>query len=216
MTNRVLCGIHALKQKNADTYFPVSVYFTLKNSYAERETGLFCDESYPSLDHTLDALDTLLLEFKDKTVAGLEYTEEELLSDDVRLDKLIVYYPDRKEIGEHVQGTIVGWHVDLKINANKKKSPAVLLSNIAWMNNKNEVHYVVTDKMDLPPMSEEDIVATIDEAFKEMCNHYKLGGNIGLDVVPVGKHRARYCLAEYTAPKTFMEKVCHALRTNIH
>ena len=62
---------------------------------------------------------------------------------------------------------------------------------------------------------EKMLVAEMHHMFTQMATYFKLGGRICLEIVPVGKRKARYVMKEYTQPKSFMEEVCHAMRTSI-
>ena len=215
MTNRVLCGVHALKENDKEIYFPVAVYFKLENRKTYREAGLLRGDEGPSLDHTLDYLDEALVGMEHDEIMGVEYTEAELTNDEITLDPLCVTYPSRKLVGESIKGRVVGWHIDLKLNATRPQSPPVLIANLAWMSNSGELNYVIVDKVNIAARDEKLLTAEIHEMFVGMASYFKLGGDIKVEVVPVGKYRARYVLKDYVKPRTFMEEICHALHTSI-
>ena len=97
MTNRVLCGLHALKENKREAYFPVGVYFSLSNKLTHRETGLVQAVEQPSLGHCLDVLDNIVDSYTgdDDRLAGSEFTQEDLDKDNVILDTLVVSFPSR-------------------------------------------------------------------------------------------------------------------------
>ena len=201
MTNRVLCGMHTLQLDNSPLHYPVCVYFTLKNKLAVRETGLASDTSYPTLDNCLDYLADCLDEVReeDEQIAGIEYTEKEIKDSNIKLDSLIVNYPNRELLGKRFEGVICGWHIDLKLNKNSS-SPPCLLTNIAWMHN-GTMQFVIVNKTNviLPPnlsikAKEDYLQEQIHKLFCTVSTSYELGGTLRVSVVPSGKKRAKFAV----------------------
>lgn len=216
MTNRILSGIHILADEDQKNFYPVAVYFRVVNKKTVRETGLVSDQPFPTLNHALDCIENWGKERynDDCSIAGVEYTLDEIRNSSIKLDNLHVQHPRREKIGTTFYGRIVGWHIDLKLNARSKR-PACILTNIAWMCN-GSVNYATIDKTSLFVKSPEDIECKLDEVFFSAFTNYVLGAKIKIGVIPSGKDRAKYAMLEYTKPMTFMETVCHTLRQTIH
>ena len=200
MTNRVLCGFHALQSIDGNDYFPVLVYYKLDNQFSIRETGLAVNEKCESLDEALDVLDELTYCMNTTCVEKEEDFDPLNLNSTLELDTLTVTFPRRSEIGDIVKGKVVGWHIDFKTNANKKHATPCLITNIAWMSDDGDLGFVVVDKMSIKSSSPVGTRAGIHKLFRLVTSKYKLGGEIELQVVPVGKTLARYTLTEYTNP----------------
>ena len=219
MTNRVLCGFHALKDKDNSAYYPVCVYFKYENKMAHRETGLVINEAAASLHDCLDTINDAIEYSRTsgkEQMTGIEYSESEL-EDVVILDPLTVKYPPREMIGKNHVGYVVGWHVDLKTNSRSKTGVPHLIANLAWMDVESDtVHYIIIDKMPVIAKNGEDLSIQVHKMFKAMNDVYVLGGVVNINVVPQGKHNAKYSLVEYTRPQTISEVICNALQETLN
>lgn len=213
MTNRVLCGVHALKQKDENVFYPVAVYFNVKDHMTHRECGLVADDPQDSIEHCLDYIEDAIAYYATEEkyhIAGVEYTAREIADENIKLSPMRVYYPKRGLVGETLKGQVVGWHVDYKTNDSKKCDPC-LITNVAWMDSRGFVNYVIVDKMNIQPKSPKDIARMMSNAFTVISKNMRLGGELTVDVVPAGPHRARYVINEYKRPLTFTEEILGAL-----
>ena len=200
MANRVLCGFHALQSIEGSDYYPVLVYYKLDDNLSFRETGLAVNERCETLEEALDVLDDLSYCMNYDCSESEEDFDPLNLRSNVELDALTVKFPGRSEIGNIMKGKVVGWHIDFKTNANKKHATPCLITNIAWMSDDGGVGFVVVDKMSIKSSGPAGTRAGIHKLFRLVTSRYKLGGELELQVVPVGKSLARYTLTEYTNP----------------
>ena len=201
---KVFTGIHAIKS-NTGNFHAVAVFLNLCNDYVERYGLLMNEEPYSNLDEVLDDMEDL--------------ASSDILSVCVNqdgLDKISIYHPSTNLIGETVKGRIVGFHIDYKRQSKKSRRSPILIANAAVLINEEEVHFVCADKMEIPIDSfdndsfSESVI--VNAYMEDIWSKFEFGSEVIMDIVPVGRHRARYVLREVVPPSSFWEMVLQGLR----
>ena len=195
MTDKLLTGLHAIKSQTGN-YHAVAVYLDMCQDFVKRYGLLLNEEPFEDLNEILDDMDLVINE--DLLSALCTSAEKEL-------DQLVIYHPNRDQIGQVVQGTLVGWHLDYKRNK-KKRGPSVVLTNAALMID-GAVHFVCIDKFEVMDenMDSETFKEVVESYMQTIRTAYRLGDDMLLDIVPLGKNYARYTLKEHIPGPTWWE-----------
>lgn len=211
---KILCGIHCLKERAADRYYPVAVYLATNGNYTDRETCLIKDEVEDTREGIFDLIDEHLTFCKNDD-DGWDWPHFVGDFDTSKipgsLDGLRLYHPTKNRIGETISGTVAGWHVDYRTNYSKSYSP-VIIGNLCFHDGEGRVNFVTVAKHEIEPHNEEHLRFAMAKAFEQLSEQFKLGGEVIIDIVPAGKDRARFSQREYIAPPTFEETVLDAIR----
>jgi len=194
---KVFSGIHAVKS-NTGNFHAVAVFLDVCNEFVNRYGLLLNEEPYDNLNEVLDDMERLC---ENDILSICQYED---------LDQIDIYHPTRDQVGEVVKGKLVGFHIDYKRQPKKSKRSPVLLANVAVLIN-GEVHFVCADKMEIPignydseSFSESIIVRTY---MQDVWEKFIFGDEVSLDIVPLGRHRARYVLKEILPHPSFWEEV---------
>lgn len=219
MSVKILCGVHTLKERNGESYYPVAVYLDVSKKYAERETCLLRSARSTDIETVWAVIEKDMEECTEEGVYEWPHFVGNHDTENIpgSLDGLRLYHPTKNKIGEEVQGTVVGWHIDYRTNAGKSSNP-VILGNVCFHDHLQRVNFVTVAKhhLDKAPTNQE-LVSLMAVAFEKLSDKFKLGGSCVIDIVPVGKERARFVMREYVKPRAFTvdEVLVNALREAI-
>ena len=180
----LLTGVHAVEGSD-NTFHAVGVFVDISKRYTEKYGLLLNSAPYSSLK---SALDDIRASHVDDIVDVAEPHKD--------MDTMYTIPPNRDGIGETINATLVGWHLDYKKNANRKRSPGMVIVNAGFMYN-GEVHFACIDKLEVDKEATEDDIQDIIETYVETAKAtFEFGSHVEVNIVPAGASSAKYVMKE--------------------
>lgn len=202
---KILIGLHSQQdRKNPSAHYIVGTYLDLlENDKTLRETALLENSSVHNPEEVIKAYVTgegsIIGEY-DETPEGKE----------IKTERLRIYHPPKERVGkEEINMTICGWHVDYKTNKRFGKPELVVV--IAARDSRGRLNFINAHKQTFSPKSAKNLEDLMAQQFKTATEGFPVGHTISVEILPLGKDRAKFSvkgvLAPPTKPNSLMEQL---------
>ena len=180
----LLTGIHAIEGSDKN-FHAVGVFVDISKRYTQKYGLLLNDKPYFSLKSALEDIKQTHI---DEIVKSADPHKD--------MDLMYTVSPKRDGIGETINATLVGWHLDYKKNPDRKRSPGMVIVNAGFMFN-GEVHFSCIDKLEVDKHATQQDIRDIIETYVETAKgSFEFGSPVEVEVVPSGASAARYVMKE--------------------
>ena len=200
---KILIGLHSQQdRKNPSAFYIVGTYLDVENGKTLRETALLENSSVHNPEEVVKAY----VDGEGSIIGEYDETPE---GNEIKTERLRIYHPPKERVGDEVDMTICGWHVDYKTNKRFGKPELVVV--IAARDSRGRLNFINAHKQTFSPKSAEHLEDLMAQQFKTAIEGFPVGYTISTEILPLGKDRAKFSVKGVSAapskPNSLMEKL---------